>query len=193
MKAAIETPFVAANEIMAHTMDATRSDAASSSQTTLISGIAVPTLSSHSETTENPDNEKAGRTNTDSAPEAVSRTSDVSTPATVHPNPFDMDVEAMITYTTTGNTSKHNDVNGRRSVGCRYLGESQVWPGQSHWKRRAKELKMSQSRSCLSQLSKRNRFIFNVLIVLLIIGAAVGIGLGISKPLGAAIWGQHHS
>ncbi len=93
----------------------------------------------------------------------------------------------MITQTT----SEENG--GRRSVGCRGLTDSQVWPGQGHWKRKAKEQKMKRSRTCLSRLSKRNRLIAKILIGLLIIGIAVGVGLGISKPLGAAIWGQHNS
>ena len=99
----------------------------------------------------------------------------------------------MITQTTTGETSKYKSANGRQSMGHRGLGDSQVWPDQSHWKQKAKEQKMKRSSSCLSRLSKRNRLIIKVLVVLFIVGAAVGIGLGISKPLGAAIWGQHQS
>ncbi|CAK7271664.1 hypothetical protein SEPCBS57363_004739 [Sporothrix epigloea] len=184
---------VADNEKQLCATESTKDALETTSQTSLISAMADTTTSSHSGSAKILSNEKAGRSSTSSVPEALPRTSDLSTPATVHQNPFDTDVEAMITYSTTGGTLKYNDANGRRSMGCRGLGESQVWPGQSHWKRKAREQKMNRSCSCLSRLSKRNRFFMNVLIVLLIVGAAVGIGLGISKPLGAAIWGQHHS
>lgn len=135
--------------------------------------------------------EKHARLSTGSVTEVLPRTSDLSTPTSAHHhNPFDTDVEAMITHTTSEGT---NNGNGRRSIACRGLGDSQVWPGQSHWKKKAKEQKMKRSCSCLSRLSKRNRLIVKVLIVLLVIGIAVGVGVGISKPLGAPIWGQKHS
>lgn len=124
--------------------------------------------------------------------EGMPRTSDLSAPSSVHhQNPFDTDVEAMITQTTSEGTS--NGGGGRRSIACRGLGDSQVWPGQAHWKKKAKEQKMKRSCSCLSQLSKRNRLIIKILIVLLVIGIAVGVGVGISKPLGAPIWGQKNN
>lgn len=133
-----------------------------------------------------------GRLSTTSITEGMPRTSDLSTPSSVHhQDPFDTDVEAMITQTTSEGTS--NGGTGRRSIACRGLGDAQVWPGQAHWKKKAKEQKMKRSCSCLSQLSKRNRLIIRVLIVLLVIGIAVGVGVGISKPLGAPIWGQKNN
>ncbi|CAK7565128.1 MAG: hypothetical protein SEPTF4163_003037 [Sporothrix epigloea] len=183
---------VADNEKQLCATESTKFALESTSQTSLLSAMAGLTTSSSSDSSKITFNEKAGRSST-SIPEALPRTSDLSTPATVHHNPFDTDIEAMITYSTTEGTLKYNDINGRRSMGCRGLSESQVWPGQGHWKRKAREQRMNRSCSCLSQLSKRNRLIVNLLIGLLIVGAAVGIGLGISKPLGAAIWGQHHS
>ncbi|KAL1897395.1 hypothetical protein Sste5346_004131 [Sporothrix stenoceras] len=139
-----------------------------------------------------------GRLSTTSITEGMPRTSDLSTPSSVHHNnPFDTDVEAMITHTTSEGTSNGctgtGTGNSRRSIACRGLGDSQVWPGQAHWKKKAKEQKMKRSCSCLSRLSKRNRLIIKVLIVLLVIGIAVGVGVGISKPLGAPIWGQKNN
>ncbi|CAK7234735.1 hypothetical protein SCUCBS95973_009035 [Sporothrix curviconia] len=187
------SPFMADDEKKVGTIESTHYIVDKPSQTSLVSATAVPSTSSHTSSANTPPNEKNGRLSMGSVPEGLPRTSDISTPMSAHQNPFDTDVEAMITQTTTGGTSKYNSPNGRRSMGCRGLGDSQVWPGQSHWKKKAKEQKIKRSFSCLSHLSKRNRLIVKVLIVLFIVGAAVGIGLGISKPLGAAIWGQHQS
>ncbi len=112
----------------------------------------------------------------------VPRTSDISTPASSrHANPFDTDIEAMITTTETCN---------RKSTECTKGGtDCQVWPGQDHWRRKAKAAKMSRHNcNCLASLSKRNRILVKILIGLLVVGIAVGVGLGASKPLGAGIW-----
>lgn len=67
--------------------------------------------------------------------------------------------------------------------------EGQVWPGQAHWKKKAKAAKINKhSCQCLARLSKRNRIIAKVLIGLLVIALGVGVGLGISRKLGAGIW-----
>jgi hypothetical protein len=109
------------------------------------------------------------------------RRSDVSTPATTRVNPFDTDIEAMPVIT-------HNS--SRKSAECTKGGtDCHVWPGQEHWKRKAKAAKKSRhSCNCLAGLSKRNRILVRILIVVLIVGIAVGIGFGVSKPLGAGIW-----
>ena len=110
------------------------------------------------------------------------RPSDVSTPSSLpHANPFDTDIEAIISSTETFN---------RRSMECTKGGtDCQVWPGQDHWKAKAKKAKEKRRNcNCLSGLSKRNRLIVKALIGLLIIGIAVGVGVGVSKPLGAGIW-----
>ncbi|KAJ9158285.1 hypothetical protein NKR19_g3498 [Coniochaeta hoffmannii] len=114
-----------------------------------------------------------------SAEKAPTRLSDVST--THQPNPFDTDIEAII-------SSTHENRN--LSAQCTRGGpECQVWPGQDHWRRKAKAAKRQRRTcTCLSHLSKRNRIIVKILIGLLVIGVAVGVGVGISKPLGARIW-----
>ncbi|KAK4151996.1 hypothetical protein C8A00DRAFT_16651 [Chaetomidium leptoderma] len=112
-----------------------------------------------------------------------SRRSDVSTPATARVNPFDADIEAMPVI--TNDTSS-----GRRSAECTKGGsDCHAWPGQDHWKRKAKAAKKNRhSCNCLASLSKRNRIIAKILIIVLIVGIAVGVGFGVSKPLGAGIW-----
>lgn len=115
--------------------------------------------------------------------------SNVTTPSSANRlNPFDTDVEAM-----------HSSDNlNRKSVSCQSsrgnaIQNNSVWPGQDHWKQKARMAKMNnRSCTCLAHLSKRNRNIVKVLIGLLIIGIAVGVGVGISKPLGAEIWKPRH-
>lgn len=124
-----------------------------------------------SEEMPNPTNEKS-----------LPRSSDVSTPSTIHnANPFDTDIEAMV---------PSNEPITRKSTQCiRGGADCQVWPGQDHWKRKAKAAKRDRRAcNCLAHLSKRNRIIVKVLIGILIVGIAVGIGFGVSKPLGAGIW-----
>jgi hypothetical protein len=112
-----------------------------------------------------------------------SRRSDVSTPATTRVNPFDTDIEAMPVIT-------HDS--SRRSAECTKGGtDCHVWPGQDHWKRKAKAAKKNRHNcNCLAGLSKRNRIIAKILIIVLIVGIAVAVGFGVSKPLGASIWGD---
>lgn len=67
--------------------------------------------------------------------------------------------------------------------------EGQVWPGQDHWKRKAKAARINQrSCQCLAKMSKRNRIITKVLIGVMIVAIAVAVGLGISKAVGAGVW-----
>ncbi|KAK4462140.1 hypothetical protein QBC42DRAFT_84326 [Cladorrhinum samala] len=114
---------------------------------------------------------------------AVSRISNLSTPATVHrTNPFDTDIEAMITQDTNHKRSGSAECT-RGGTDC------QVWPGQDHWKRKAKAAKKSRHTcTCLAGMSKRNRIIIRILIIILVVGIAVAVGFGVSKPLGAGIW-----
>ncbi|KAB5516945.1 hypothetical protein GE09DRAFT_1066584 [Coniochaeta sp. 2T2.1] len=115
-----------------------------------------------------------------SAEKTPARLSDVST--THHANPFDTDIEAIMTTTNTENRNLSAQTT-RGGPDC------QVWPGQDHWRRKAKMAKKQRRNcNCLSHLSKRNRIIVKILIGLLVIGIAVGVGLGISKKLGAPIW-----
>ena len=112
------------------------------------------------------------------------RTSDASSPSSRnYANPFDTDIEAIV-------TSSSEQQLARKSLRCSKMAtqDCEMWPGKDHWKRKAKAAKMKRSCNCLAHLSKRNRIIVKLLIGLLVIGIAVGVGLGISKPLGAGIW-----
>ncbi|KAK6848912.1 hypothetical protein PG995_012745 [Apiospora arundinis] len=116
----------------------------------------------------------------------LGRNSSVSTPSTAHHlNPFDTDIEAA-------RSSDNLNLN-RKSISAQPSHQTNqdcsVWPGQDHWKRKAKAAKRENRMcNCLAHLSRRNRIIVKLLIAMLVIGAAVGVGVGISKPLGADIW-----
>ncbi|KAK4142454.1 uncharacterized protein C8A04DRAFT_29903 [Dichotomopilus funicola] len=110
-----------------------------------------------------------------------SRPSDLSTPATARLNPFDTDIEARPVMT-------HDS--SRKSAECTKGGtDCHVWPGQDHWKRKAKAARKNKHNcTCLAGLSRRNRIAVKILIIVLIVGVAVAVGFGVSKPLGAGIW-----
>jgi hypothetical protein len=114
----------------------------------------------------------------------LARDSTLSTPNSVHRlNPFDTDVEAG--HSSENLHRKSTQFTGRtlHNPNCT------VWPGQDHWKQKARAAKIkNRSCQCMARLSKRNRLIAKILIAFLVVGIAVGVGLGISKPLGAGIW-----
>ncbi|KAI0852165.1 hypothetical protein F5Y00DRAFT_189766 [Daldinia vernicosa] len=112
------------------------------------------------------------------------RGSNVSTPiSATASNGFDTDIEAMVPVKSSEHLNKTSTIGTRRKSDC------PVWPGQEHWQQKAKAAKINnRSCQCMARLSKRNRIIAKILIGLLIVGIAVGIGFGISKPLGAGIW-----
>ncbi|PHH62599.1 hypothetical protein CDD81_6833 [Ophiocordyceps australis] len=98
-------------------------------------------------------------------------------------NPFDTDVEAMVTNSSTDKCPRASIVINRRD-------DCQVWPGKDHWKQRAKAAKRQRSCTCMARLNRRTRVVVKILIVVLVVGLAVAIGFGVSKPLGAPIWGK---
>ncbi|KAI0379853.1 hypothetical protein F5Y04DRAFT_107778 [Hypomontagnella monticulosa] len=112
------------------------------------------------------------------------RGSNVSTPCSASPsNGFDTDIEAMMPIKSSEHLNKTSTTGTRQPADC------PVWPGQDHWRQKAKAAKINnRSCQCMARLSKRNRIIAKVAIALLIVGIAVGVGVGISKPLGAGIW-----
>ncbi len=112
------------------------------------------------------------------------RASDVSNPSSNRLDAFDTDIEAIIPHNSAAESCAGKFAR-RGGTDC------QVWPGQDHWKRKAKAAKMKRSCRCLSHLSKRNRLIVKILIGFLVVGMAVGVGFGVSKPLGAGIWQPH--
>ncbi|KAI1746310.1 hypothetical protein F4680DRAFT_16425 [Xylaria scruposa] len=106
-----------------------------------------------------------------------------STPNSAYSNGFDTDLEAM----KTARSSDH--LRGPSMSANRTNPDSSVWPGQAHWKKKALAAERK-NRSCqpLARLSERNRIILQVVVVLFVVGVAVGVGFGISKSLGARTW-----
>ncbi|KAM0264261.1 hypothetical protein ACHAQJ_000750 [Trichoderma viride] len=102
-------------------------------------------------------------------------------------NPFETDIEAL-------NSHSSLDKPSRKSMTLDAKTNCTVWPGKDHWEKQAKQAKMKRTRcTCMAQLSPRNKIIAKILIIVLVIGVAVSIGFGISKPLGAPIWGSSKS
>lgn len=99
-------------------------------------------------------------------------------------NPFETDVEAMVTNCSTDKCPRSSVVLNRRN-------DCQVWPGKDHWKQRAKAAKRQRSCTWLARLNRHTRIAVKILIVVLVVGLAVGVGFGVSKPLGAPIWGKN--
>ncbi|KAF5026437.1 hypothetical protein F66182_1470 [Fusarium sp. NRRL 66182] len=126
--------------------------------------------------------EKAVFTNSETG-----RFSTASTPRSDKANPFDTDIEAVVTTNSTTESCMQHKTSASplaRKSDC------QVWPGKDHWKKQAKEAKAKNRCTCMAHLSRRNRWIVKGLIVFLVVGIAVGVGFGVSKPLNAPIWGD---
>jgi hypothetical protein len=114
------------------------------------------------------------------------RPSDVSASSTVHHvDTYNTDIEAII--------SPSSERCGRKSGNLTRSNDCQIWPTNDHWKQKAKAAKAKRGCTCLAHLSKRNRLLVKILIGVLIVGIAVAIGVGISKPLGAGIWNPHNN
>jgi len=111
-------------------------------------------------------------------------------------DPFDTDVEAMIPHASAGSAGSVPEAGlcTRSSTAGRLnRPECQMWPGQEHWRKKAKAAKVDRSRcGCMARMSKRNRLLVQLLIGLLIVGIGVAVGFGISKPLGAGVWKPEH-
>ncbi len=111
--------------------------------------------------------------------EAASRSSKESA---TRCNPFETDIEAMGIIDSKVSAATRTAT--RRT-------DAQVWPCQDHWKQKAKLAKKARSCTPLANMSPRSRIITKVIIGILIIGIAVAVGFGVSKPLGAPIWGDN--
>jgi hypothetical protein len=69
-----------------------------------------------------------------------------------------------------------------------------MWPSRATLKAKAREEKKARSWNPLSRLGKKQKLAAHIVIALIIIGAAVGIGVGVSKAVGGGVWsGQGQS
>jgi hypothetical protein len=63
-----------------------------------------------------------------------------------------------------------------------------MWPSRVALKAKAKEEKAKRSWNPLVRLNKRQKLLAQIAIALLIVGAAVGIGVGVSRAVGGGVW-----
>ncbi|PSR94318.1 hypothetical protein BD289DRAFT_451395 [Coniella lustricola] len=125
------------------------------------------------------------------------RISEVSTPATAHNeglNPFDTDLEAMVSSRTLMTADDSCGMKSATNTNSKGSPDCQVWPGKDHWKKKAKTARVNRH-SCqvLAKMSKRNRIIVKVGIIALILAIALAVGLGVSKSLHARVWSPNDS
>ncbi|KAF2433438.1 hypothetical protein EJ08DRAFT_572647, partial [Tothia fuscella] len=66
--------------------------------------------------------------------------------------------------------------------------ECTMWPSHTTLKAKALQEKKKKSWNPLIRLNKRQKLTAQILIALLIIGAAVGIGVGVSRAVGGGVW-----
>ena len=66
--------------------------------------------------------------------------------------------------------------------------ECSQWPGQAALGRKKKELKRERVCTPLRNLNRTQRLWAKIIIAMVIVGAATGIGIGVSKATGAGIW-----
>jgi hypothetical protein len=98
-------------------------------------------------------------------------------------NPFETDIEALNSHSSLDKPCRKSMTLDAKNC--------TVWPGKDHWEKQAKQAKMKRTRcTCMAQLSPRNKIIAKILIIVLVVGVAVSVGFGISKPLGAPLWGK---
>jgi len=67
--------------------------------------------------------------------------------------------------------------------------DGKVWPGRGTLMQRYKRDKRKrQSCNPMKNLDKRTKVCIKLLIIFLVVGGAVGLGIGISKAVGGGIW-----
>ena len=102
---------------------------------------------------------------------------------------YDTDIEACLTQQKTGA--------GSSSKGALLKSKSRkddcpVWPGQQQMKKKKKMMRKERGKHNLcgwmAGMSKTTQMWIKILIALLVIGAAIGIGIGVSKAVGGGIW-----
>ncbi|KAI2643491.1 hypothetical protein GGS21DRAFT_496659 [Xylaria nigripes] len=93
-------------------------------------------------------------------------------------NGFDVDTEALKPPRCSEQARKIS------MCGDQLDSDSSVWPGQAHWKEKARAAKRkNRSCQCMARLGKRASIAVKITIALLVIGVAVGVGFGISKSV----------
>jgi len=97
-------------------------------------------------------------------------------------NSYETDVEACLSPQKTKNTL--GDIRSNN--------DNAVWPGQQAMKRKKKMMRKERGRQALcgwmAGMPKKTQIWIKIGIALLVIGAAIGIGVGVSRAVGGGIW-----
>lgn len=103
---------------------------------------------------------------------------------------YDTDVEACLTPQKTMASSSRgggllklkssNDIDGT------------VWPGQKAMKAKKKTMRKQRNKQgicgCMAGLDRKTRIWIKIVIGLVVVGGAIGVGIGISKAVGGGVW-----
>jgi hypothetical protein len=103
---------------------------------------------------------------------------------------YDTDVEACLTPQKTEATCGRASLlknKSRSDMDCT------VWPGQKALKQKKKAMRKQKGKHLMccgwmAGLDRKTKIWVKVLIALLVIGAAVGVGVGISRAVGGGVW-----
>lgn len=102
-------------------------------------------------------------------------------------NSYDTDVEACLSPQKTKNTL--GDIRSNN--------DTAVWPGQQALKRKKKMMRKERGKQALcgwmAGMPKKTQIWIKIGIALLVVGAAIGIGVGVSKAVGGGIWKNKES
>jgi hypothetical protein len=102
---------------------------------------------------------------------------------------YDTDIEACLTpQKTEAGGSSHMALLKSKSR----KDDCPVWPGQQQMKKKKKMMRKERGKHNLcgwmAGMSKTTQMWIKISIALLVIGAAIGIGIGVSKAVGGGIW-----
>ncbi|KIW01787.1 uncharacterized protein PV09_06959 [Verruconis gallopava] len=75
---------------------------------------------------------------------------------------------------------------GSSRTGCKRK-EDSMWPSLKTQKARAKQQKREKSCNPMARMGRKQKLIATLVIALLVVGAAVGIGVGVSKAVGGGV------
>ena len=71
--------------------------------------------------------------------------------------------------------------------------ECQVWPSKQQMDKKFRMMEKRNGCSPLRRLNKKQQIWAKILIALVVVGAAVGIGIGISRAVGGGVWKDENS
>jgi len=108
---------------------------------------------------------------------------------------YDTDVEACLEPRGT-NASNGTAALLSKSKTRGETADSAVWPGQKALKMKKKAMKVQRNKGslcgCMAGFSKKTRIWIKIVIALLVVGTAIGVGVGVSRAVGGGFWKNEH-